>query len=49
MILEHYMSTSENHFQTDDKIASVSIAVLGSEFPTHTANKRIHITLKIIP
>ena len=37
--------TSENHFQTDEKIASVSIAVLGSEFPTYTAyNKRIHIT-----
>ena len=33
--------TSENHFQTEEKIASVSIAVLVSEFPY---NKRIHIT-----
>ena len=37
--------TSENHFQTDEEIASVSIVVLGLEFPTYTAyNKRIHIT-----
>ena len=37
--------TSENHSQTEEKIASVSIAVLVSEFPTYTAyNKRIHIT-----
>ena len=37
--------TSENHFQTDEEIASVSIVVLGSEFPMYTAyNKRIHIT-----
>ena len=37
--------TSENNLQTDEEIASVSIVVLGSEFPTYTAyNKRIHIT-----